>query len=166
MVVPRVGNDCERLAWRLGELIGDDVEAYEVQRVGRQYARLLIMRDGKEFELLIRPSKESQSKAPKSQRTMTIVETVAEVYGLPATALLSGPRTKQLAEARGLAMYLAKIDTGRSFRELAEDFGRHDHSSVIKCVRKVKALLVTDKCLALRAEACLVAALEKAGVAA
>ena len=51
--MPLVGNDCEELAWLMGEAVSKDVEAWDVERAGKG-ATMRVTKDGQDFELSIR----------------------------------------------------------------------------------------------------------------
>lgn len=68
---------------------------------------------------------------------------VARFYKLAVEELRQDRRTKHLAHARQVAMYLARKLTKSSFPEIAARFGK-DHSTVISAVRKVESLRETD----------------------
>lgn len=53
-----------------------------------------------------------------------------------------------LARVRQVAMYLAKTHTPKSFPEISRRFGGRDHTTAMHAVRRIKALLETDRELA------------------
>lgn len=67
----------------------------------------------------------------------------ARYYKLTVEDLRQDRRTKQLAHARQVAMYLCRQSTKASFPEIAAKFHK-DHSTVISAVRKVEKLRETD----------------------
>ncbi len=69
---------------------------------------------------------------------------VARFYKVAAEELRQDRRTKHLAHARQMAMYLARKHTKSSFPEIASKFGK-DHSTVIAAVRKIEHLLQLDE---------------------
>lgn len=72
-----------------------------------------------------------------------IQKDVARYYKLSIDDLKSEKRTKHLAHARQVAMYLCRTFTKSSFPEIATAFNK-DHSTVISSVRKVEGLRATD----------------------
>lgn len=81
------------------------------------------------------------------QRTVTlddIKETVATHFHLKIAELVGPSRTKRLAEARQLAMYLAKQLTQRSYPDIGRAFGGRDHTTVMHAVQKVAEVLPTS----------------------
>jgi chromosomal replication initiator protein len=50
-------------------------------------------------------------------------------------------RTKEIAEARQIAMYLARELTGLSLPKIGDGFGGRDHTTVIHACEKIKASL-------------------------
>jgi chromosomal replication initiator protein len=67
----------------------------------------------------------------------------ARYYKVAVEELRADRRTKHLAHARQVAMYLARRLTRSSFPEIAARFNK-DHSTVISSVRKVERLRETD----------------------
>jgi chromosomal replication initiator protein len=68
---------------------------------------------------------------------------VARFYKVAIEDLRQDRRTKHLAHARQVAMYLCRKLTKGSFPEIAQRFNK-DHSTVIAAVRKVEILRETD----------------------
>ncbi len=68
---------------------------------------------------------------------------VARFYKVAVEELRADRRTKALAHARQVAMYLARKLTKSSFPEIASRFNK-DHSTVISAVRKMETLREQD----------------------
>ena len=81
-----------------------------------------------------------------------IYRAVARDYGVSKLDLLSSRRTKDVVRPRQVAMYLAKILTGRSLPEIARRMGGRDHTTALHSVRKIERLVQTDVQLAARIE--------------
>ena len=73
----------------------------------------------------------------------TIQREVARFYKIAVEDLRIDRRTKHLAHARQVAMYLCRKLTKNSFPEIASRFNK-DHSTVISAVRKVEKQRDTD----------------------
>ncbi len=73
----------------------------------------------------------------------TIQREVARYYKVAVEDIRQDRRTKALAHARQVAMYLSRRHTKSSFPEIATKFGK-DHSTVISAVRKVEHQRQTD----------------------
>jgi chromosomal replication initiator protein len=69
---------------------------------------------------------------------------VAEHYKLKSALLRSTKRTKEIAHARHIAMYLARTLTNASLPQIGKDFGDRDHTSVLHACNKIKGLLEDD----------------------
>jgi len=67
----------------------------------------------------------------------------ARYFKVAVEELRQDRRTKQLAHARQVAMYLSRKLTKSSFPEIAQKFNK-DHSTVISAVRKVEKLRETE----------------------
>lgn len=68
----------------------------------------------------------------------TIVNFVAEQYGVSRIDILSQRRLGNLIEPRIVAMYLATTLTFQSTTEIGRRIGDRDHSTVVKSVQRVK----------------------------
>lgn len=68
---------------------------------------------------------------------LTIQRLVAEHYKLPITAMKSKKRTAEYANARHVAMFLARSILGVSYPDIAAAFGKKDHMSAIHGFRVV-----------------------------
>ena len=76
-------------------------------------------------------------------RLLVLVNQVALEYDVSPEDLISGGRTKCLAEARHVLFFLARELTSLSYPELGRAFGR-DHTTVLSAVHRVQANLVGD----------------------
>lgn len=82
-----------------------------------------------------------------------ICEEVSSHFGyVTLDDITSRSRTKSVAEARAVAMWLAREKLGLSYPELGREFGR-DHTSCITAVRKVCAAKGMLRLTALRLSA-------------
>lgn len=80
-----------------------------------------------------------QAEFPKSMlKPVDIIKTVSNQFHI-STANLRGPsRTKNLVEARHLAMYLLHQELGITLEEIGRIFNGRDHTSVIHAVEKIR----------------------------
>jgi chromosomal replication initiator protein len=69
---------------------------------------------------------------------------VCDYYSISNTELCSKDRSKDIALARQIAMYLARELTNVSLPKIGENFGGRDHSTVMHACDKVKRLLQSD----------------------
>jgi chromosomal replication initiator protein len=84
---------------------------------------------------------------PKKEKPLTISfikQKVCEYFNIQDSDLCSKNRTKELAYARQIAMYLSRELTNCSLPKIGENFGHRDHSTVMHACDKVKGLLSTD----------------------
>lgn len=79
---------------------------------------------------------------------------VAEMHGLPVSALESGCRKRVWAHPRQEAMKLARELTGASYPQIARHFGDRDHTTVLYADRKVSLREPEDAKLAARLTEC------------
>lgn len=78
---------------------------------------------------------------------MTIAQirkATALAYGLKEAHLTGKSRATLVAEARHVAMYLAKTYTTASLRQIGDQFGGRDHKTVHHAVQKVTRQMATD----------------------
>jgi chromosomal replication initiator protein len=84
----------------------------------------------------------------RTQRVLGIEEidqTVATYFGLTPADLHTSRKTRTIALARGIAMYLARKHTDMSFPEIGRFMGNKNHSTVILANRKIAGLLEADE---------------------
>ena len=79
--------------------------------------------------------------AKKKISLKRIITATAEHFNLTAADLCGKRRTKEIALARQVAMYLARNLTDLSLPKIGEEFGGRDHTTVIYGVRKIENLL-------------------------
>lgn len=85
------------------------------------------------------------------QRTQRVLgleqidQTVATYFGLTPADLHTSRKTRTIALARGIAMYLARKHTDMSFPEIGRFLGNKNHSTVILANRKIAGLLDQDE---------------------
>ncbi len=69
---------------------------------------------------------------------------VGDYFNISNSDLCSKGRTRELAYARQIAMYIARELTNVSLPKIGENFGDRDHTTVMHACDKVKTLLVSD----------------------
>lgn len=74
-----------------------------------------------------------------------IQRTVAEQLGIPYNVLMSKTRKQEIAEARQVAMYLAKKLTRNSLKIIGMHFGGRDHSTVIHACKVIENRIKLDR---------------------
>jgi chromosomal replication initiator protein len=73
-----------------------------------------------------------------------IMRAVGSYFGVPVQALAGKSRSKPIAEARHVAMYLLREDGELALKQVGLLLGHRDHSTVIHGVQKVSRSLVAD----------------------
>ncbi|MEP0815365.1 MAG: chromosomal replication initiator protein DnaA [bacterium] len=73
-----------------------------------------------------------------------IISTVCEYFNLNSKLLLSPNRTKKVAFARQITMYLAREHTNLSLAQIGSELGGRDHSTVIYACEKIRKEMVED----------------------
>ncbi|MEY3073164.1 MAG: chromosomal replication initiator protein DnaA, partial [Actinomycetota bacterium] len=70
-----------------------------------------------------------------------IIDEVAAYYSLTASELCSASRSRQLVNARQIAMYLTRELTDLSLPRIGRAFGNRDHSTVMHATQKIAGLM-------------------------
>lgn len=68
----------------------------------------------------------------------TIQKRVCELYNIELSQMLSSSRIQKIAKSRQIAMYLCKIHTSSSLKEIAVKFGNKNHATVIHSCKKIE----------------------------
>ncbi|MBN1638459.1 MAG: chromosomal replication initiator protein DnaA, partial [Ignavibacteriales bacterium] len=74
-----------------------------------------------------------------------IQQCTASYFNLKPSMLLSKKRSKNIVNARHIAMYLSRELTDYSLPAIGDSFGGKDHTTVIHSYNKIKEQLTTDK---------------------
>ena len=70
-----------------------------------------------------------------------IIKAVADYYGLTEKQIKSKSRTKNIATARHISMYLSRKLLESSYHKIGEEFGGKDHSTVLSAYEKIDKLV-------------------------
>jgi chromosomal replication initiator protein len=84
----------------------------------------------------------------RTQRVLGLEEidqTVATYFGLTSADLHTSRKTRTIALARGIAMYLARKHTDMSFPEIGRFMGNKNHSTVILANRRIDQMVQADE---------------------
>jgi chromosomal replication initiator protein len=76
-----------------------------------------------------------------------VTSLVAREAGFTSSQLKGKSRQQAVADARSLAMYLARRRTGASYAQIGRQFGDRDHTTVLYACRKVLAAAQADDLL-------------------
>jgi chromosomal replication initiator protein len=74
-----------------------------------------------------------------------IKKAAAEYYSVKLDDMSAKIRTKEIAIARQVAMYLARKLTGFSLPKIGEEFGGRDHTTVLHACDKIKSAIKNDQ---------------------
>ncbi len=83
----------------------------------------------------------------------SIRESVAEAWGVSATALTSRRRSRNIVVPRQVAMFLIRELLEIPLAGIGDYFGGRDHSTVIHSIRKVKRQIASDDAFRIRVDA-------------
>ncbi len=87
----------------------------------------------------------STSSANKKLEINDVVNAVADYYGFTKQQLYGKNRTKNIAVARHIAMYLCRKHLDVSYKNVGYEFGGRDHSTVLSACDKVEKLISTNE---------------------
>jgi chromosomal replication initiator protein len=73
-----------------------------------------------------------------------IIKCTADYYNLPRQTITSKSRTKNIANARHIAIYLCRKLLDISYIKIGEEFGGRDHSTIISACTKVEKQIKKD----------------------
>ncbi len=79
-----------------------------------------------------------------------IIKACADHFGVTLKDITNGGRTKQLALARQVAMYLLRATLSLSLKEIGSLFGNKDHTTVMHAIKRVGDLRTCDPAFAAR----------------
>jgi chromosomal replication initiator protein len=74
-----------------------------------------------------------------------IIKTVSEFYDIDEEEIRGDKRSKTVAQSRQIAIYLARILTNLSLKEIGNNFGRRDHSTILHSFNKIENLIRKNK---------------------
>ena len=77
-------------------------------------------------------------KQEKPLTIATIQKKTCDYYNVSVSDIASKKRTKEVAHARQVCMYLARELTNMSLPKIGENFGNRDHSTVMHACDKIK----------------------------
>lgn len=77
--------------------------------------------------------------------TEIIAEKVCEYYHIPAEAIQSKSRKREIVQARQIAMYLAKQLTDSSLSKIGTILGNKNHATVLHGCKTIQELIEVDK---------------------
>ncbi len=78
----------------------------------------------------------------------SIKKVVADYYGLTVTQLTGKSRTKPIANARHIAIFLTRKHLDLSYSKIGEEYGRRDHSTIISACDKIENGIKINELLA------------------
>lgn len=67
-----------------------------------------------------------------------VIKTVANHYRIKQSALKGKRRTKEIVNARHLAMYLLRTELNMPLEEIGKWFSGRDHTSVLHAIKKIE----------------------------
>ena len=74
----------------------------------------------------------------------SIRRVVCDYYNLTKQQIISKTRTKNIANARHIAMYLCRKLLDAPFKDIGNEFGKRDHSTVMSSCERIEKLIKTE----------------------
>ena len=74
----------------------------------------------------------------------TIMDVVSGEFGFSPEDICGKRRTAEVALARQVAMYICRRRTESSLQQIATDFGKKDHTTVLHALKKIETLVKED----------------------
>ncbi len=74
-----------------------------------------------------------------------IIKIVSEFYNIDSEEIKGDKRSKSVAQARQIAIYLARNLTNLSLKEIGNNFGKRDHSTILHSFNKIENLTRKNK---------------------
>lgn len=74
----------------------------------------------------------------------SILEIVAAEFGFSVEDICGKRRTAEVALSRQTAMYICRTHTEASLQQIAKDFGKKDHTTVLHALKKIETLRKED----------------------
>lgn len=127
-LVTRFASDVRKLEGTLNELFFKAI-LYNPERIDITFAKEIF----KENPIVVKQEDELTPKRIKNA--------VCEYYGLTRTQIESKSRTKNIANARHIAIYLCRTHLEMPFAKIGFEFGNRDHSTIMSSYEKMMKLL-------------------------
>ncbi|ERP31175.1 chromosomal replication initiator protein DnaA [Chitinivibrio alkaliphilus] len=89
---------------------------------------------------------------PGKIRAIDIITAITDEFGISRQLLTSKSRSKEVAQARQIGMFLCKEHTDLSLKAIGTEFGGRDHSTVVHAVKTVGAKMEQDTPFAQRVD--------------
>ena len=124
----RFASDVRKLEGTLNELFFKAI-LYNPERIDITFAKEIF----KENPIVVKQEDELTPKRIKNA--------VCEYYGLTRTQIESKSRTKNIANARHIAIYLCRTHLEMPFSKIGFEFGNRDHSTIMSSYEKMMKLL-------------------------
>ena len=86
----------------------------------------------------------SPIRPPKTATSRGIQIAVADHFGIEIEDLVSQKRTRELARARQIAMYMCRELTQMSYSNIAQAFNREDHTTIIHACRQIEKMIAEN----------------------
>ena len=128
----------------IAEMVTTNIRELEGTLV-RLIAQASILKENLSVEFARQILGDVGSTSPLRQRktaTAKAIQTVvADYFGIEAADLVSQKRTKELVQARQVAMYLCRELTQMSYANIAQAFNRENHTTVIHACKQIEKMV-------------------------
>jgi len=96
------------------------------------------------LKLAVEAFKDQVKESKKELTISNVRKAVCDYYNLTKQQITSASRTKNIANARHIAMYLCRKLVDAPYQEIGKEFGNRDHSTVMSACERVEKLIKTD----------------------
>lgn len=73
-----------------------------------------------------------------------IIDEVAHTYGVSGDDIRSGKRNSNISNSRQIAIYVVRAITGMSMKQIGEEFGGRDHSTIVYAINQIEKNMAKD----------------------
>jgi len=96
------------------------------------------------LKLCVEAFKDQVKESKKELTISSVRKAVCDYYNLTKQQIISASRTKNIANARHIAIYLCRKLIDAPYQEIGNEFGKRDHSTIMSACEKVEKLIKTD----------------------
>ncbi|MPM44096.1 Chromosomal replication initiator protein DnaA [bioreactor metagenome] len=98
-----------------------------------------------DFKLAMEAFKDDTEIIQKDELSINkIKKCIDDYYGISKQQLVARTKTKNISDARHIAMYLCRKHLDLPYTKIGEEFGKRDHSTVMNACNKIEKKLKTD----------------------
>lgn len=81
----------------------------------------------------------------REKTILSIQKNISDYFNIPVEQMNLPTRKREIVEARQIAMFFAKYETGKSLAIIGVWIGDKDHATIMHSIKVVKNMISTDK---------------------